>query len=154
MLDFSAQIESAVTSYVDRWLAQHPYLAWSVAHPLWSVVLLLLAMLAISVVVKAIWRGCEHLVLLVLKTPLKLLQPLGGHAWRSIARSFGQNNHNTPLAAKTTANPTERVEQIVDRLQTLAQEQELLLLELAKSLGSIPSPPQRSAKSESKYVKR
>ncbi len=154
MLDFSAQIESAVTSYVDRWLTQHPYLAWSVVHPLWSVVLLLLSILVLLVIVRSIWHGFEQLILLALKTPLKLLQPLGESGWRAIARSFGQNKDNTQLTTKSTTTEVDRVEQIVDRLQALAQEQELLLSELAKSLGSQPPPPHLPVKSAAKYVKR
>jgi hypothetical protein len=136
-------IEHAISNYFSQWLGQHPYLAWSIAHPFPSLGLSLLAIFLLWGLIKAIGRGVEQIWLFLLKTPFKLLQPIFRLIWGSIRRIFGQNNFSdteltTKLAHSTTTAATERVAQIVDRLQALSQEQDLLLTELTTLIQSSP----------------
>lgn len=127
-------IEHAITSYFTQWLTAHAYLGWIVSHPLPSVGLLLLAIFSLWGLLKAVGRGIEQIWLFLLTTPFKLIQPILRLMWRSIQRVFG---HTSPsgeqLESKLASQPhSERIERIIDRLQSLSQEQENLLGELSK----------------------
>jgi hypothetical protein len=119
-MDISTSIDRAVSTYFNNWLGQHPYLAWSIAHPLFSCGLLLLAVGSLWGLFGAIGRGIEQIWLFLLKTPFKLLQPIFGKIWKI---SFGRLGNSTAVP--------ERIDLIVDRLQALSQEQERLLTELS-----------------------
>jgi hypothetical protein len=119
-MDISSSIDRAVSTYFSNWLGQHPYLTWSIAHPLFSCGLLLLAIGILWGLFGAIGRGIEQIWIFLLKTPFKLLQPIFGKIWEI---SFGR-------LGNSTAAP-ERIDAIVDRLQALSQEQERLLKELS-----------------------
>jgi hypothetical protein len=124
-MDISSSIDRAVSTYISHWLGQHPYLAWSIAHPLPSLGLLLLSILSLLGLFKAIGRGVEQIWLFLLKTPFKLLQPIFRAIWDVLPRVLGRGN-------LVDANPTPaRIDAIVDRLQVLTQEQERLLKELS-----------------------
>lgn len=148
VMDISTSIEQAIASYFSNWLSQHVYLAWILAHPLPSLVLLIVGIFLLLGLFKAIGRGMERVWVFLLKTPFRLLQPLFRLIWRSILRLFGHNNFSeSKLAVQTTP---ERIESIVDRLQTLAREQELLLGELS-TLTATPIRPEPRSKSDTKY---
>ncbi len=150
VMDISTSIEQAISSYFSNWLSQHVYLAWILAHPLPSLILLIVGIFLLLGLFKAIGRGMEQIWVFLLKTPFRLLQPLSRLIWRSIRRIFGHTNlSESSLAVQTTA---ERIESIVDRLQILAHEQELLLGELSTLTASSVRPEPR-AKSDTKYRK-
>jgi hydrogenase/urease accessory protein HupE len=60
-MDISSSIDRAVSTYFSNWLGQHPYLAWSIAHPLPSLGLLLLLILSLVDLFGAIDRGVEQI---------------------------------------------------------------------------------------------
>jgi hypothetical protein len=143
-MDISQSIEQAIASYFSNWLGQHSYLVWMLAHPLPSLILLIIGIFLLLGLFKAIGRGMEQLWVFLLKTPFRLLQPLFRLIWRSTLRIFGHTNFSeSQLTVQTT---TERIESIVDRLQILAREQELLLGELSSLTTS-------SVRSESRFSK-
>jgi hypothetical protein len=145
-MDISASIEQAIASYFSNWLGQHSYLLWMFAHPIPSLILLVVGIFLLSGLFKAIGRGMEQLWVFLLKTPFRLLQPLFRLIVRATLRIFGHTNFSeSQLAVQTTP---ERIESIVDRLQTLAREQELLLGELSSLTQSSVRP-----KSDTKYRK-
>ena len=149
-MDISQSIEQAISNYVSQWLAQHPYLAWALSHPIPSLLLIVLAIFSLWGLIKAIGRGIEQIWLFLLKTPFRLLQPIFGLIWRSIGRIFGHTNLRTSqLTAQTTPA---QIERIVDRLQALSQEQELLLGQLSTLMASSVLVETRS-KSDTKYEK-
>jgi hypothetical protein len=133
MQDVSISIEHAITSYFTQWLTAHAYLAWIVSHPLPSLGLLLLAIFSLWGLLKAVGRGIEQIWLFLLTTPFKLIQPILRLMWRSIQRVFGHTNFSgEQLESKLASQPhSERIERIIDRLQSLSQEQENLLSELS-----------------------
>jgi hypothetical protein len=150
-MDISESIEQAISNYVSQWLGQHPYLAWALSHPIPSLLLLLLAIFSLWGLIKAIGRGIEQIWLFLLKTPFRLLQPIFGLIWRSIERIFGYTNPSAvPLTGKT---PPERIERIVDRLHTLAREQETLLDELSSLTATSSVQTEQRSISDTKYGK-
>ena len=124
-MDVSSSIDRAISTYISHWFEQHPYLAWSFAHPLPSLGLMLLLILSLLGLFGAIGRGVEQIWLFLLKTPFKLLQPIFKGISVVLLRILGRDNSIDP-----TPTP-ERIDIIVDRLQALSQEQEKLLKELA-----------------------
>lgn len=137
-MDISESIERAIGTYFTQWLSAHPYLAWTIAHPLLGIGLLLLTIFSLWGLIKAIGRAIEQVWLLLLTTPFRLLQPIFGLIWRSIRRIFGHtSSSNDRLASSAVPTPSaERIDRIVARLQALRQEQDILLQELATLAGS------------------
>ncbi len=148
-MDISESIERAISSYFSQWLAQHPYLAWSIAHPIPSLCLLLLGIFTLWGLIKAIGRGIEQIWLFLLKTPFKLLQPIFRLIWVAMRRIFGYTN---PVNTKPTHSPTaERIDRIVDRLYLLNQEQDLLLQELSTLTNLTSRKPEEPLTSDTQY---
>jgi hypothetical protein len=146
-------IEHAITNYFAHWLVTHPYLAWTISHPLPSFGLLLVLIFALSGLIKAIGRGFEQIWLFLLTTPFKLLQPILRWMWRSIERIFGHNNSTEEqVESKSMPNAQpEQIERIIDRLQALHQEQQDLVGELSTLLDSTSVKTQQGNRSDTQY---
>ncbi len=146
-------IEHAVTNYFTHWLVAHPYLTWMISHPLPSGGLFLVVIFALSGLIKAIGRGFEQIWLFLLTTPFKLLQPIFRWMWRSIERIFGHNNSRAEQLESNQIQtaPPEQIERIIDRLQTLHQEQQSLVGELSTLLGSTSVKASLDQKSDTQY---
>jgi hypothetical protein len=146
-MNISASIEQAISAYFNQWFEQHPTLAWSIAHPIPSLVLLLLAVFSLWGLIKAIGRGIEQMWVFLLKTPFKLLQPIFRVIWGSLQRGFGYNKYSgTQITKKTDHNfNPDRIDRIVGRLQTLNQEQDLLLQELSTLTNLAPHKSSKAA---------
>jgi hypothetical protein len=143
-MDMSGSIEHAVSSYLSQWMGQHPYFAWSIAHPVLSLGLVLIAIFLLWGLIKAIGRGVEQIWLFLLKTPFKLLQPMFRPIWGSIWRRIGHTG-DSELSARS--------EQIIDRLHALNQEQQSLLQELATLSNPTPHPSESRSRSDTQYNK-
>lgn len=143
-------IEHAITSYFTQWLTAHAYLAWIGSHPLPSLGLLLLTIFSLWGLLKAVGRGIEQIWLFLLTTPFKLIQPILRLTWRSIQRIFGHTNSSgEQLESRVASQPqSERIERIIDRLQSLSQEQENLLGELSKLINSTTIKSKAKPKSD------
>jgi hypothetical protein len=152
-MDISETIDRSVGTAFNQWLVAHPYLAWIVAHPLASLGLLLLIIFSLWGLIKAIGRGIEQTWVFLLTTPFKLLQPIFGLMWRSIRRVFGHTNNTVDRVESqlVSDSPAERIATIVDRLQSLNQEQEMLLQELATLTDSTSLTPSLAIISDTQY---
>jgi hypothetical protein len=136
-MDISESIERAISAYCTQFVFAHPYLAWTIAHPLPSLGLLLLVIFSLRGLFQAIGRGIDRIWLFLLTTPFKLLQPIFKGIWSSIRSRFGHTSPSQELATPAAAIPTdERIAIVVARLQQLSREQDLLLQELATLTGS------------------
>lgn len=152
-MDFSTSIEYAVANYFSQWLVAHPYLAWSLSHPLPSLGLFVLIIFSVWGLIKAISRGIEQIWLLLLTTPFKLIQPIFRPIWSSIWSIGGHNKTSVKqpnLTSSTTPSPAQ-IERIIDRLQSLNQEQETLLRELSTLIGSTSVPADIDTISDTQY---
>jgi hypothetical protein len=152
-MDISETIDRSVGTAFNQWLVAHPYLAWIVAHPLASAGLLFLTIFSLWGLIKAIGRGIEQTWVFLLTTPFKLLQPIFGLLWRSIRRVFGHTNTTVDRVESqlVSDSPTERIATIVDRLQSLNQEQEMLLQELATLTDPTSDLPSNQIVSDTQY---
>lgn len=151
-MDISESIDRSVGAVFNQWLMAHPYLAWTIAHPLLSLGLLLLAIFSLRGLFQAIGRGIDRVWLFLLTTPFKLLQPIFQGIWSSIYSRFGHTNSSQEFAVPATAKPeTERIAVVVARLQQIGQEQELLLQELATLTNSASVISQVDRASDTQY---
>ncbi|AFY96719.1 hypothetical protein [Chamaesiphon minutus] len=152
-MDISETIDRSIGAAFNQWLVAHPYLAWIVAHPLASVGLLLLTIFSLWGLIKAIGRGIEQTWVFLLTTPFKLLQPIFGLMWRSIRRVFGHTKASVDRVEFELVSdaPAERIATIVDRLQSLNQEQEMLLQELATLTDSTSDILRTNTVSDTQY---
>jgi len=159
-MDISASIEHSLTNYFSQWLIAHPYLTWTIAHPLPGIGLLLLTIFSAWGLIKAIGRGIEQTWLFLLVTPFRLLQPIFRLMWNAIrwrSLSFGESRfgHNQPsdeqLSVRSLPNSPERIDNIIDRLEILRQEQDALLRELSSLAGSASLKSNPGAISDTQY---
>jgi hypothetical protein len=152
MLDISESIDRSVGAVFNQWLVAHPYLAWTIAHPLPSLGLLLLAIFSLRGLFQAIGRGIDRVWLFLLTTPFKLLQPILQRIWSYIYSKFGHNNPSHESAVPISADLTaERIALVVARLQQIGREQELLIQELAMLTGSTSVAPEIDRTSDTQY---
>jgi hypothetical protein len=150
-MDISTPIEHAISTYFSQLVFAHPYLAWTIAHPLPSVGLLLLAIFSLRGLFQAIGRGIDRVWLFLLTTPFKLLQPIFQGIWRSIRSRFGHNNPSHELVDPASDPAGERVALVVARLQQIGREQDILLQELAMLTSSNSVPPEIDRASDTQY---
>jgi hypothetical protein len=151
-MDISDSIERAISAYFSQLVFAHPYLAWTISHPLPSLGLLFLAIFSLRGLFKAIGWGIDRVWLFLLTTPFKLLQPIFQGIWSLIRSRFGHNNPSREIATPTVANPAnERIVAVVDRLQQLSQEQDILLQELATLTNSASVATQLDRVSDTQY---
>jgi hypothetical protein len=151
-MDISESIEHAISAYFTQLVFAHPYLAWTIAHPLASSGLLFLAIFSLRGLFKAIGRGIDRVWLFLLTTPFKLLQPIFRGIWSFIRSRFGHNNPSREIVTPTIANPAhERIAVVVARLQQLSQEQDILIQELATLADSTSVVPQIDRVSDTQY---
>ena len=103
--------------------------------------------------VQAIGRGIEQIWLFLLKTPVKLLQPIFSLIWGSIERILGHTNFGVAQLTEKPAHNlvAERTCQIIDRLHVLSQEQDLLLQELSTLAPSGFGKPKTEEISDTQY---
>jgi hypothetical protein len=155
-MDISASIDRVVGNYFTHWLSAHPYLVWLGAHPLWSLGLGLLTILAVWGLIRAIGRGVEQIWLVLLTTPFKLLQPILRQIWSGVRRLFGHTKSSGDRldSQLITNSPIERVATIVDRLHALSHEQQLLLQEFATltDATTVGLPAERASDTQYKNV--
>jgi hypothetical protein len=151
-MDISDSIERAISVYFSQLVFAHPYLAWTISHPLPSLGLLFLAIFSLRGLFQAIGRGIDRVWLFLLTTPFKLLQPIFKGIWSLIRSRFGHNNPSQEIVTPTIANPAnERIAVVVARLQQLSQEQDILLQELANLADSTSVVPQIDRASDTQY---
>lgn len=130
-------IQTGMINAVDQWLADHQMLSWLVQHPIYTLVLVLLALLLGWGLLGAIARLSEQIWLTLLRLPLQLgrwvfelsinvlLKPLG----------LAYNAH----AKSKQSDRQQRLAEIWIRLEALRQEQDTLMQEL-QTLLDVESP--------------
>jgi len=120
-----------ITTSVQMWIAEHPIVAWVVAHPLWAIAVILLVLLSAWGLLGAIARFIQQAWLFILQAPLKLIYWLFGRTFKL----FNQVNafQFTQLDQPDTQK---RLPEILDRLEILRKEQEILIQEMRLLLES------------------
>lgn len=142
----------SLSAPLQTWLAAHPIAQWLVMHPLWLLGLVVGAIALLVGLFGAIGRLTQNLWLGLFHVPLWLLAAIFGSSLRLtgvLAKSSARQN-SPPLSE----NPTQRLDQILTRLEELRREEELLLAELkilVQETGSEVGAETSSAKSPSSF---
>jgi len=115
---------------IETWMQNHPVVAWFLNHPIISVVLLLVLIVLLRGLLSAIARLTERIWIAILRLPVMVVSQSMG----AITRLF-----NRPRIAATTdeeETSQKRLTFILERLDTLRQEQDELLQEVRTMLNS------------------
>lgn len=121
-------LQQAIVGIFTDWLAAHPRIAWIFAHPRLTLLLLFLFVLLFWGLVRLIFRLSEQLWLFLLQTPIKLFY----WGFRGILTTF--KRFSLPIYRRQQEKEG-RLADILNRLETLNEEQEVLLAELKNLLG-------------------
>jgi len=132
----------SVTIPVRDWLIDHPLIYWLVSHPLWLLGLIVVLILLLAGLVGAIARLTENLWLAVLRSPLSLSRWL----WKLVSPLISPLIPKLPLwhtlwhnqPPVETVTPQQRLVDLLNRLDTLQQQQDEVLQEVRALLK--PSP--------------
>lgn len=143
MLDQALERSSSVDDYLvsrvtgsmklslARWLANHPAIAWMYAHPLLSLLAVLIGLILtlrlLATIYRAIAQAIDRLWLWILRSPWLLLKLI----WKG---------KTTPQAAKTqttinsyeVSNNSAQLQSMLERLDTIQQQQQQIIQELAE----------------------
>ena len=113
-------IQASINSSLNSWVDRYPQLVWLVNHPLQSFGIFLLGLFVFSGLLGAISRITEKFWLFILTYPFKILS----NSWMFISKSLQKDDDNQ----KT--EPKKRVTEILNRLESIRQEQTSLSQEL------------------------
>ncbi|MFQ3616707.1 MAG: hypothetical protein SNJ57_07570 [Cyanobacteriota bacterium] len=124
----------SLSAPLQTWLAAHPIAQWLVMHPLWLLGLVILAIALLVGLFGAMGRLTENLWLRLFRLPLAVFAAILGGGFRlarMLAKSSAQqNNSSSFLSSDGVTNPTQRLDQILARLDEVRREEETLLAEL------------------------
>ena len=122
-------MDLAVNSFFHHWLMQHPLISWLIDHPVISLIgILVTAIFLIRLFVaiyKLITSSIDRLWLWILRSPFLLLKVLFGWEFKP------KNQATTNITNYEVTTNTKQLEQICDRLNTIQQQQEKILQEIA-----------------------
>lgn len=110
---------------VQTWLTHHPYIQWAIAHPFWSIALLLIALWLLWGLFGAIARLTEQFWIHLLQVPFRLVQ------W--VVETLSRRVQGLPFWLPGPPPPCDRQEklkELLHRLETMRQEQDRLLEEV------------------------
>ena len=131
----------SVTSSVNSWLVNHPFFYWLVNHPLISLLIALIAIVLIVRLAITIYRAIASMIdrmwLWILRSPFLLLKFLFG--WEVKPKNVPVNSTITNY--EITNNP-EQLQEIMTRLDTIQQQQQQILEDIAQLKDSQAIPKQ------------
>jgi len=119
-------IQDFVITSIKTWMTEHPMMSWVIDHPLWTIALVLLALLLCWSLLGAIAQFAQQVWLFILQAPLKLMQELPKSAFQLLKRA--DTLQSMTLNAQQDAQ--KRLPEILNRLEMLRQEQEILMKEV------------------------
>lgn len=141
----SEVLQNAISSLIGDWINAHPQLIWLVNHPFVSLAILFLVILILWGLLQALGRFFEQAWLMLLQSPIILMQFIFGSVYQLIGGLFRKKN----LVIETKVKPVDlkrlssqslaqqkRLAEIITRLDALNQEQKQLMQEAAAILRS------------------
>ncbi|HEY9896488.1 MAG TPA: hypothetical protein V6D34_13950 [Candidatus Sericytochromatia bacterium] len=126
----SSSVHDVVATSMKAWMSEHPILSWIIAHPLWSIALLVVVLFLCWSLLGAIAQFTQQAWLALLQAPLKATQLLSRGAFQSLKRADVFSS--TELTSQKDVQ--ERLSKIVSRLEVLQQEEEALIREMQSIL--------------------
>jgi len=141
----------SLSAPLQTWLAAHPITQWLVMHPLWLLGLVVGAIALLVGLFGAIGRLTENIWLRLFQAPLWLFTWLFGAVFGGSFRLAGvlANSSARQNSPPISEEPTQRLDQILARLEEVRREEETLLAELkilVKETGSESGLESSSAK--------
>ncbi|GAB4527902.1 MAG: hypothetical protein Tsb0014_08940 [Pleurocapsa sp.] len=122
-------MERAINSFVHRWLVQHPVVSWLVQHPVISLVGFLVAAIffirLFVAIYKLITNSIDRLWLWILRSPFLLIKTLFGWEFKTKTQTA------TQITSYEVTTNSEQLTQICDRLNTIQQQQQQILQDIA-----------------------
>ena len=119
---WSSGVQGTLTQPIANWLQAHPLFAWVADHPLWALGLLVVVLLLLSGLLQAIARFTEQIWIWILRSPILLIQWLIAIGRRWLRRK--------PAAVSIATSKQQRLTAVLQKLETMRQEQEELLQEV------------------------
>lgn len=128
-------LQQAIFTSVNNWLETHPLLAWLIAHPISTLILLFLLCFLLGILLVAIAQLTTHFWLTTLRSPLKL----SGWLLPKIGQTFSkQVKINKNQTSSSLNDQKQRLLLITTRLEELKLEQEDLWQEMRLILSESP----------------
>lgn len=147
----SKTVQSPMNTFFDQWADAHPKIVWAINHPLISLGLTLLLILASWSLLRAVAQFTEKAWLAILEAPLQLgrfllrVASLGlSQLGRAIAQRLSFSNQSetpastVPVLSPELIKPTrkQQLSELLTRLEALRQEENKLLQEVASIMAS------------------
>jgi uncharacterized protein YqgV (UPF0045/DUF77 family) len=124
----SSSAQDLVVTSTEGWVEDHPTMSWLVVHPLWTVGLLLLTLFLTWSLLGAIAQLIQHAFLSLLQAPLKLMRSLFKGVFQLFLFKRTDASQAAPLNSQQTMQ--QRLIEILNRLESLRQEQDALMKEM------------------------
>lgn len=128
-------VQDVVGESIQSWLADHPTLAWIIAHPLWTIALIVLTLFLCWGLLGAIAQLMQQAWLALLRAPLTLAQFLS----RRLFQVFHRQAIPSSTQPEGQQDLQDQLPNLMKRLETLQQEQEALIKAMQAILISKPS---------------
>lgn len=125
---WSDSLQGVFTAPIASWFETHPIFAWGIDHPLLTLGLLVVVLLLLSGLLQAIARFTEQIWIWLLRSPVLLIQWLF-----AVGRSWVRRK---PPALPAATPQQERLTLILQKLETMRQEQDELLQEVRALLAN------------------
>lgn len=122
-------ISDSVVSRLDAWLIQHPFIYWSVNHPIISLIggliTIILTIRLLATIYRALAKMIDRMWLWILRSPWLLLKFFFG--WEKKPKI----PPNSIITNYEVTNNPEQLQEIMTRLDKIQQQQEQILQDLA-----------------------
>lgn len=124
--------KNSITSAIDGWFAQHPFILWLWHHPLITLIGLTITTVLIIRLFVAIYilitTSIDRLWMWILSSPFLLLKALFG--WEFKAKNAETKGTTTVTNYELTTN-SQQLKEICDRLDLLQKQQQQIIQEIA-----------------------
>ena len=110
------------------WLEQHWLLSWLISHPLWLLAAALLILFLLAGLLRAVASLTEQFWLTLIRLPVLLVQGI----WQGTLLLW------RPFSSKTERSQPSRLAEVLDRLETLRQEEDELMQEMKSLISALP----------------
>jgi hypothetical protein len=132
---FVDQLLDSLMAPLQNWLSQYPPLLWLTTHPLWLLGAILLTLFLLSGLLRAVASLTEQLWLALLRLPITLVQWVWQGSLFLLKRPFAskaltQSKIQSNVAGSSALSSPDRLTDVLNRLETLRQEQDELLKEV------------------------
>ena len=117
-------MEFAIQSLVNSWVEKHPFLVWSLQHPIISLVSLFLFIVLLFRLFAAVTQLLDKLWIWLLKSPILLIRSLFGLKHKPSETKMAVSSSELVL------DPA-KISQIIQQLETINKQQQQIMSDIA-----------------------